>query len=145
MGKTRENLKKNIGYYLELNKISQKELAERLGVSQSAVTNWIKGKNSPDIELVAEMCRIFDISIMEMMGVSEHSKSETDLVKEKLIRNYEQLNSKGREELLSFSNYQLTVNSKKTEKEPVVIAAHGQSKENEEFLKEVGKKIGEIF
>lgn len=101
MGKIRENLQRNLGYYLELNKISQKELSEKLGVSQSAVTNWIKGKNSPDIELVAAMCRIFDISITEMMGLSNKN---TDLLKEKLLRNYDSMNKEGRDRLVTYSD-----------------------------------------
>ena len=48
MGEVRENVRQNLIYYLALKCISQKELAEALGVSQSAVTNWIKGKNAPD-------------------------------------------------------------------------------------------------
>ena len=57
MGEIRENVKQNLGYFLSLRGMSQKELAMKLGVSQSAVTNWIKGKNSPDIEMVALICQ----------------------------------------------------------------------------------------
>lgn len=70
MGIIRDNVKKNLGYYLSLKGITQKELAKKLNVSQSAVTNWIKGKNSPDIELVAEICDILDISVTELFGVN---------------------------------------------------------------------------
>lgn len=76
MGEIRENLKKNLGYYLSYNGMTQKELAERLNVSQSAVTNWIKGKNSPDIELVARMCEIFQVDITEMMGAKKSPDSK---------------------------------------------------------------------
>lgn len=68
MGEIRDNVKKNLGYYLSLNGISQKELADKLSVSQSAVTNWIKGKNSPDIEVVAQICDILEISVTDLFG-----------------------------------------------------------------------------
>jgi len=68
MGEIRENVKRNLGYYLSLKGMSQKGLAERLGVSQAAVTNWIKGKNSPDIEAVARICDILDITVLELFG-----------------------------------------------------------------------------
>lgn len=71
MGQIRENVKKNLGYYLSLQGISQKELAERLGVSQSAVTNWIKGKNSPDIEAVAQICQVLRISVSDLFGAGD--------------------------------------------------------------------------
>lgn len=71
LGEIRDNVKRNLGYYLSLRGISQKELAERLGVSQSAVTNWIKGKNSPDIEVVAEICDVLEISVSDLFGKEE--------------------------------------------------------------------------
>lgn len=71
MGQIRENVKKNLGYYLSLQGISQKELAERLGVSQSAVTNWIKGKNSPDIEAVAQICQVLRVSVSDLFGAGD--------------------------------------------------------------------------
>ena len=71
MGEIRENVQKNLGYYLTLRGISQKKLAEMLHVSQSAVTNWIKGKNSPDIEIVADICNILDISVTQLFGTEE--------------------------------------------------------------------------
>lgn len=71
MGEIRENVQKNLGYYLTLKGISQKKLAEMLQVSQSAVTNWIKGKNSPDIEMVADICEILDITVTQLFGTQE--------------------------------------------------------------------------
>lgn len=56
MSDIRERLQCNIISLLKEKNISQKKFAELLGVSQAAVTNWVKGKNSPDIELVAKMC-----------------------------------------------------------------------------------------
>ena len=66
----RENVKQNLGYFLSLRGMSQKELAMKLGVSQSAVTNWIKGKNSPDIEMVALICQHLHISVAELFGMT---------------------------------------------------------------------------
>lgn len=79
VGEIRENVKRNLGFYLSLRKMSQKELAERLGVSQSAVTNWIKGKNAPDIEMVAAICDILDVSVSDLFGKSQaDGRSDTE-------------------------------------------------------------------
>lgn len=57
-----------------------------LGVSAASVTNWISGKNSPDIELIAKMCDIFGVSITEMMAPANYgvdlklSEHEQELV-----------------------------------------------------------------
>ena len=47
---------------------------EKLGVSQSSVTCWLKGKNSPDIEVVAQICDIFNISVVELFGTDGSDK-----------------------------------------------------------------------
>ena len=74
MGEIRENVKRNLGYYLSLRGISQKELAQRLNVSPSAVTNWIRGKNSPDIEIVAQICDILEISVLDLFGTEDNEQ-----------------------------------------------------------------------
>ena len=86
MGVIRDNVKRNLGYYLSLKGISQKDLAERLSVSQSAVTNWIKGKNSPDIEVVANICEILGITVIDLFG-TDGSDQYTDQEK-KLLEQY---------------------------------------------------------
>lgn len=86
MGEIRDNVRHYLGYYLALNGITQKELAEKLSVSPSAVTNWIKGKNSPDIESVARICDIFNISVVELFG-TDGSNRYTDMER-KIIAQY---------------------------------------------------------
>lgn len=74
MAVIRENIRKNLGYYLSLKKMSQKEFAEKIGVSQSSVTCWLKGKNSPDIEVVARICDVLEISVLDLFGSNEKRK-----------------------------------------------------------------------
>lgn len=99
MSDIRERLQCNIISLLKEKNISQKKFAELLGVSQAAVTNWVKGKNSPDIELVAKMCEIFDVNFSELVNFDDESNSH----KEKLIANYEALNNLGKNKLLEYS------------------------------------------
>jgi len=88
MGEIRNNVQKNLSYYLNLKKISQKELATMLNVSQSAVTNWIKGKNSPDIEIVAEICNILDITVTQLFGMNE--PNDYSILEQTIILRYRQ-------------------------------------------------------
>ncbi len=99
MSDIRERLQCNIISLLKEKNISQKKFAGLLGVSQAAVTNWVKGKNSPDIELVAKMCEIFDVNFSELVNFDDESNSH----KEKLIANYEALNNFGKNKLLEYS------------------------------------------
>lgn len=51
--------------------LSQKELAERLHVSSSAVSKWENGKNSPDFVIIKNLADIFQMSCDELLCVDE--------------------------------------------------------------------------
>lgn len=42
--------------------LKQSELAKQLGVSTSAVGNWENDLNKPNVDLIAKMCFIFNVS-----------------------------------------------------------------------------------
>lgn len=68
MGETRETIRSNLSKYIAQSGYTQKETAEKLGVSKSSVTNWLKGKNSPDVELVIPICNLLNITIRDFYG-----------------------------------------------------------------------------
>lgn len=39
------------------------ELARALGVSESAVCRWLKAQRLPDLERIAEIARVLDVSV----------------------------------------------------------------------------------
>ncbi len=86
MGEIRDNIRRNLGYYLALKGLNQKEFAEKLGVSQSSVTCWLKGKNAPDIEVVAHICDILGISVAELFGQAESEPFHA--IEKKLLEQY---------------------------------------------------------
>lgn len=47
--------------------LTQAELAERLNVSDKAVSRWETGKNYPDISLFQSISDVLDISISELL------------------------------------------------------------------------------
>ena len=49
-------------------KMTQVELAEKLGVTEKSVNNWENGRNMPDLSLFKPICDILDISINELMS-----------------------------------------------------------------------------
>ncbi|MCI8969163.1 MAG: helix-turn-helix domain-containing protein, partial [Lachnospiraceae bacterium] len=51
----------------ELN-MTQVELADQLGISYQAVSNWERGNSMPDISKLPELAAIFNISIDELIG-----------------------------------------------------------------------------
>ena len=53
--------------------ITQKELANRLGVSYTAVKFYVSGVNRPSIDIFADMCRVLDQSpktVMTALGIN---------------------------------------------------------------------------
>ncbi len=105
----RDTLRENLDYYLKKSGMTQKQLAEILGISPSAVTNWVKGKNSPDIEYIAMMCDIFKVSISDLLHLGQKKApteelSESDFEKQRLLHNYDKLNAKGKKALIEYSD-----------------------------------------
>jgi transcriptional regulator with XRE-family HTH domain len=43
--------------------LTQRELADKLNVTDRAISNWENGRRLPDISLMKELCNIFNISI----------------------------------------------------------------------------------
>jgi len=71
MGKHREHIAKTISYYRKSLGIKQSDLAKKLNVAPSSISAWENGSNAPDIETLAELCDIFNISMNEMYGIND--------------------------------------------------------------------------
>lgn len=48
--------------------MTQKDLAERIGVTDRAVSNWENGRRLPDYSIVDILCKSLDISINELFA-----------------------------------------------------------------------------
>ncbi|MBR2442383.1 MAG: trypsin-like peptidase domain-containing protein, partial [Clostridia bacterium] len=62
-----KNLGNRIKQFREKQGFTQKELAERLGVSAQAISKWENGVNQPDISTLRTLCDIFGIGIDELL------------------------------------------------------------------------------
>ncbi len=56
--------------------MTQKELAEKLGVTDKAVSRWENGMNFPDIALMDKIAQTLEISVVELLGVENESREE---------------------------------------------------------------------
>lgn len=61
IGKKITNLRKE-------NNMTQMELADKLGISFQAVSNWERGNTMPDISKLPELAEIFQISVDELLN-----------------------------------------------------------------------------
>ena len=58
------------------NKLTQKDLADKLGVTYQAVSKWENGKNVPDISILKEMSKMFNIDIDEILDGEKKDKNK---------------------------------------------------------------------
>lgn len=52
-------------------RLTQDQLAEKLGITNRAISNWENGKNMPDLSLFKPLCDELDISINDLMSGEE--------------------------------------------------------------------------
>lgn len=105
---------------------SQKALAELLDITPTRLNYWEKDKRQPDVLMVWKIISALRISGNWLIGeegnieietASAEQSSEGDIQKTRLIKNYDRLNSEGKEKLTDYSE-DLSGNPKYTESVP---------------------------
>lgn len=62
---------KNIRKFRKLNKLTQEELANKLGVSDKTISSWEIDRTEPDIGTVQKLARYFGCDISDLVGEQE--------------------------------------------------------------------------
>lgn len=62
---------------MKMQKMSQKELAEIIGVSQSNVTDWKNGKCIPSAPVLAKIATYFGVSVDYLLGLTDITTIES--------------------------------------------------------------------
>lgn len=62
--------------------LTQKELANKLEISPSAVGMYEHGRRKPDYEMLIKVGRLFSVSIDSLVGNTDVSNEATDIIKE---------------------------------------------------------------
>jgi len=63
------NINKNLINLRKLHNLTQDEVAQKLGVTNQAVSKWESGACCPDIALLPEIASLFDVSIDTLFGI----------------------------------------------------------------------------
>lgn len=98
----RETVQRNVARYIKGSDYTQAEIARMLGVSKPTVTNWIKGVNTPNIELLNQLCRILNISFSEMFEESPNVCAPSPPDEQQLITDYRSFNDEGKEKVREY-------------------------------------------
>ncbi|MBE0601131.1 MAG: helix-turn-helix domain-containing protein [Firmicutes bacterium] len=65
--------------------MTQMELADKLGISFQAVSNWERGQTMPDISKLSELAEIFGVTIDELLGNGKSTKVVEQLIHEEPV------------------------------------------------------------
>ena len=61
------------------NNLTQKEFADKFGVTYQAVSKWENGKNIPDISILKMICEEFNVELNEILDVKTVNKENNTL------------------------------------------------------------------
>lgn len=61
--------KEKIKELMNSRNVSQRELANELNITESAMSRYISGERKPRVDILTKLARYFDVSIEELIGV----------------------------------------------------------------------------
>lgn len=66
-------------------KLTQTQLAEKLGITDKAISKWETGKSMPDTAIMLQLCDILEISVNELLSGEKISMENTNQKNEQLL------------------------------------------------------------
>ena len=78
----------------KLKRMTQRELASKIGAAHNSVSDWENNKNKPDPDTIELICGVLDITPNYILGSSEDALSPSEKA---LINKYRALDSHGKE------------------------------------------------
>ena len=69
---------------------TQEQLAEKLGVTNKAVSKWETGRGMPDLAIIQELSKILGITVSTLLNGEENKEEEVIIKLLKIIENLKQ-------------------------------------------------------
>ena len=85
-----EKIGKFIASCRKKQKLTQEQLAEKLGITYKAVSKWETGKGLPDASIMKDLCNILKISVNELLTGEHITKEDYNKTEEYLLEIYRQ-------------------------------------------------------
>ena len=81
--------------------LTQKELGEKLNITDKAISKWERGLSFPDIAVLKDLSEFFEIDISELLNGERGKKQEIDIEKviQEAIENYKNIEEKKKEKV----------------------------------------------
>lgn len=64
-----EEIQKRLREAIEYGTLSQKEIAEQLGINPSTVSKYMRQDKFPSLDTFANLCKILDVSADDILGL----------------------------------------------------------------------------
>lgn len=77
--------------------LSQSDLAKKIGASRTIVGNYERNSNTPSIEMIIKIAKVFNVSVDYMIGEGQLSSYDKEVLKR--IDDIEQLDNETRKNL----------------------------------------------
>ena len=96
----------NVGEFIQLSRkakgFTQKELAEKINVSDKTISKWENGNSLPDTAMLSSLCRVLDISVNELLSgeklpPKDYSKKAEENIMNLLQENQEHKKARGKQ------------------------------------------------
>ena len=91
------NIGEHISQLRKQHGLSQDQLAKKAQVSRTIIGNYERNANTPSIEVLIKLARVFNVSVDYLIGEGELSAMDRDLLKR--IEDIEKLDNDTREHL----------------------------------------------
>ena len=66
-----EEIQNRLREAIEYSHLSQKEIAEKLGINPSTVSKYMRQNKYPSLDTFANICEILDVSADEILGLKK--------------------------------------------------------------------------
>lgn len=110
----RERIRLNLINAMAHAELNQVGLAEKLGISKGTVNNWVRGNNSPDVDMVPKICEVLGISILDLYKPRDNELLQTESQKMryspaavKMAKDYDRLDSWGKQAVRELTDTEL--------------------------------------
>lgn len=68
---TNQDIQKKLREEIKLSHLSQKEIAEKLGVNPSTISRYMRCDKFPSLETFANLCAVLDVSSDDILGLKK--------------------------------------------------------------------------
>lgn len=124
-------------------KLTQKELASKIGVKHNSISDWENDKNKPDPDTIELLCGVLEISPNYLLGL--HFESSVSPMELELIKKYRSLDDHGKDIVDTILEKEYTRSNRDNAKDYLMpIAAHNDNSENEEQIKLMREDLEEL-